>query len=51
MTEPHRPDEPDPPTAAQREYDADLVLRELMTRAARSPTIRRARRVDDRATE
>lgn len=40
------------PTEAQREYDDDPVLRELLTRAAASPTIRSARRhVDDRATE
>ncbi len=46
MTEPER----DPRTEAQREYDGDPELRELLTRAARSPTVRRARRVDDRAT-
>jgi len=61
MTEPERdhrtaagsaPQEaPAPPTEAQREYDTDPALRELLTRAARSPTVRRARRVDDRAAE
>jgi len=45
MTEPER----DPRPEAQREYDSDPELRELMTRAARSPTVRRVRRVDDRA--
>jgi len=46
------PEEPAQPTEAQREYDADPELRELLTRAAASPTIRRARRViDDRAAE
>jgi len=31
-------------TEAQREYDSDPELRELLTRATASPTIRRARR-------
>ncbi len=47
MTEPER----DPRTEAQREYDSNRELRELLTRAARSPTVRRVRRVDDRAAE
>ncbi len=62
MTEPERdhrtaagsaPQEaPAPPTEAQREYDGDPQLRELLTRATASPTIRSARRrVDDRAAE
>jgi len=45
------PEEPAQPTAAQREYDADPELRELLTRATASPTIRRSRRRGaDRAT-
>jgi len=40
MTEP----ELSPRTTAQREYDTDPALRELLTRAEASPTIRRARR-------
>lgn len=47
MTEPER----EPRTTAQREYDTDPTLRELLTRAARSPTVHRARRVDARAAE
>ncbi len=48
MTEPER----DPRTEAQREYDANPALRELLTRAASSPTIRSARRRGaDRTTE
>jgi len=37
------PEEPAQPTEAQREYDSDPELRELLTRAAESSTIRRAR--------
>ncbi len=61
MTEPERDPRPKAdaaspegraqPTEAQREYDTDPALRELLTRAARSPTVRRVRRVDDRAAE
>lgn len=61
MTEPERdprtaagsaPQEsPAAPQEAQGEYDSDQELRKLMTRAASSPTVRRARRVDDRAAE
>ncbi len=62
MTEPERdprpaagsvpPEAPAPPTEAQREYDADPALRELLTRADASPTIHSARRRGgDRAAE
>ncbi len=42
---------PDELTEAQREYDSDPELRELLSRATSSPAVRRARHSNDRATE